>query len=272
MRQVDTARKRLADRGAWFRVGLTSATIAAPLISRWNDLRAGERAREYAEEAEARLHDIGARVPWSRGNRLQREAVEMVREVSERATGQRQRASSIIWLAGVGVGLVAAGAGAYVLVRRRLDAELDEPLIAVMSSGPNSNGHGRANGASNGSGAPAAATSATTNAPSASAAPSTPTSSETATSAPSVSNADEGASNQADEAPINSENVERARYIGNIRTMVFHEANADGLPAEENRIYFPSEADALEAGYHRDRDEVSPPTESGSPTGNLGAG
>jgi hypothetical protein len=272
MRQVDTARKRLADRGAWFRVGLTSATIAAPLISRWNDLRAGERAREYAEEAEARLHDIGARVPWSRGNRLQREAVEMVREVSERATGQRQRASSIIWLAGVGVGLVAAGAGAYVLVRRRLDAELDEPLIAVMSSGLNSNGHGRANGATNGSGATAAATSATTNAPSASAAPSTPTSSEALPSAPPVSDEAPGAHDQAGEAPITSENVDQARFIGNIRTMVFHEADADGLPAEENRIYFTSETDAVEAGYHRDRDEVSPPTESSSPTGNLGVG
>lgn len=271
MRQVDTARKRLADRGAWFRVGLASATIAAPLISRWNDLRAGERAREFADEAEARLRDIGARARWSRGTRLQREAVEMVREVSERATGRRQRTSSIIWLAGVGVGLVAAGAGAYVLVRRRLDAELDEPLIAVMSASPNSNGHGRANGATNGPGATAAAASAPTTAPSAGVAPSTPTSSETATSAPSVSNADGGTRDQADEAPITSENVDQARYIGNIRTMVFHEADADGLPAEENRIYFPSEADALEAGYHRDRDEVSPPTESNSATGNLGA-
>ena len=265
MRQVDTARKRLADRGAWFRVGLASATIAAPLISRWNDLRAGERAREFADEAEARLRDFGARVPWSRGHRLQREAVEMVREVSERATGRRQRASSFIWLAGVGVGLVAAGAGAYVLVRRRLDAEMDEPLIAVMSAGPNGNGHGRAADVANGASAMPRATAA-------SATPATGVAPGAATTAPAATNEDEPPDDQTDEAPISGENVEQARFIGNIRTMVFHEADADGLPAEENRIYFTSEADALEAGFHRDRDEVSPPTESGSPSGNLGAG
>ena len=40
--------------------------------------------------------------------------------------------------------------------------------------------------------------------------------------------------------------------VGNIRTMVYHDVNNDQeLPSEENRIYFASETEALEAGYHR---------------------
>ncbi|MGH2486182.1 MAG: hypothetical protein ACRDHE_09240, partial [Ktedonobacterales bacterium] len=142
-------------------------------------------------------------------------------------------------------------------------------LIAVMSAGPNGNGHGRANGTANGA-ANGAANTVANGAQTASVAPSIAMSPDSAASAPAATDEDERASDEQQVAPVSDENVEQARFIGNIRTMVYHDVDADGLPAEENRIFFPSEADALEAGYHRDRDEVSPPTESGTPSGNVG--
>jgi methylphosphotriester-DNA--protein-cysteine methyltransferase len=47
-----------------------------------------------------------------------------------------------------------------------------------------------------------------------------------------------------------------APFIGDVKTMIYHEANAENLPAEQNRMYFASEEEAHEAGFQRDRDEV----------------
>ena len=58
-------------------------------------------------------------------------------------------------------------------------------------------------------------------------------------------------------APEGVADAESAAFIGNIHTMVYHAADADDLPAEENRIYFASEDEAHERGYRRARDEVS---------------
>ena len=53
------------------------------------------------------------------------------------------------------------------------------------------------------------------------------------------------------------EDPAQAKFIGNIRTLVYHDTDAENLPAEENRVYFASEEEADLAGYRRDRDEVS---------------
>ncbi len=49
--------------------------------------------------------------------------------------------------------------------------------------------------------------------------------------------------------------------VGNRQSLVFHAFDSQVLPAEENRAYFASEAEALAAGYHRskhDRDRERP--------------
>jgi len=57
---------------------------------------------------------------------------------------------------------------------------------------------------------------------------------------------------------------EEATFVGNIHTMIFHDAtDRTHLPAEENRVYFASEDEAREAGYRRDRREAPPTSEAG---------
>jgi hypothetical protein len=55
----------------------------------------------------------------------------------------------------------------------------------------------------------------------------------------------------------------QAAYVGNIHTMIFHEADdVNHLPNEENRIYFASEAEARRAGYRLAREPEQQPSEN----------
>ncbi len=276
MQEERGLRSRMGGGAPWLRIGLASVTIIAPLITRWNDLRAAERARALAEEAEARLRNMRSWAPWSREEQTKQEAVELVREVSKQIGSHRGKVSTRIWLIGVALGLVAAGTGAYVLVRRRLTASLEEPLVDLPVAG--TNGHAPTSQATPAP-TPVASVASTTTTP----APVT-TTPAAATAAPAPSGtangqhaAAEGAGEQqappeypagelpggaatvtADGAPAGVVEPTEARFIGNIRTMVYHDADDTDLPAEENRIYFASEEEARDAGYHRHRDEILP--------------
>ena len=49
--------------------------------------------------------------------------------------------------------------------------------------------------------------------------------------------------------PENAESAEATTYIGNVNSMKFHSPDCGSLPREENRIYFDSYQEAIEAGY-----------------------
>ncbi|HKB48503.1 MAG TPA: hypothetical protein VKC57_12450 [Ktedonobacterales bacterium] len=255
MRQVDALRGRIGAGGQWLRLGLASATIMAPLLSRWSDLRAAERARVLADEAEARLHDMRGHLNLASLG-AKRDPLELVREARAQLGAERSKASTRLWLVGVGVGLVAASAGAYVLVRRRMAQALEEPLMELPAVSVNGN---RAYTQTR---LPATATAAET-------APENPPT--TATPIPSVAAAQANgaaAPNEQDQSsPASAEEANAAPFIGNIRTMVYHEAADDDLPAEENRIYFVSEDEARQAGYRRYRDEVAPGAQADETSG-----
>jgi hypothetical protein len=255
MRQVDALRGRIGAGGQWLRLGLASATIMAPLLSRWSDLRAAERARVLADEAEARLHDMRGHLNLASLG-AKRDPLELVREARAQLGAERSRASTRLWLVGVGVGLVAASAGAYVLVRRRMAQALEEPLMELPAVSVNGN---RA----------FAQTRPPTTATAAETAPENPP--PTATPAPSVAaaqaNGAAAPTEQDQNSPASAEEANAAPFIGNIRTMVYHEAADDDLPAEENRIYFVSEDEARQAGYRRHRDEVAPGAQADETSG-----
>lgn len=295
MRQFETLRKRYDSRSQWFQVGLASATLLTPLLKRWNDLRAAEQARAWREEAETRLRAVR----W--WNPRQKNDARKAQEAIEQVVTPRGNVSATIWLAGVGVGLLAAGTGAYLLVRRRMRQEQEEPMLDLPV--PSTNGNGAPVGETalavaqgirqrdeqaTSAAARNGAIPASAPLPSASPAPAMPSQSSVqasdvtgplmpppntattanttptqATAAPTseVGTPDElpggGTSLTESGAPAGVANANSAAFVGNIHTMVYHAADADDLPAEENRIYFASEDEAHDAGYRRARDEVS---------------
>lgn len=283
MQQLDTLRKRFAVRSRWFQMGLASATLLTPLVKRWNDLRAAERTRALRDEAEMRLRNMRARMPMRRDEtQTLREA--RVTPAPELVTAPWSNVSATIWLVGVGVGLVVAGAGAYFLVRRRLSRALEEPMVELHAA-PNGNNvytreaaqamareisrlDQREAGVRAMSGADVADGSAAFSSTVSPLMPPPSSEPEDASLTPPLDDALEEA---VDEFSVEQEaraagdllagemeaETETPAFIGNIRTMVYHTADADNLPTEENRIYFASEEEARQMGYHRDRDEVS---------------
>lgn len=278
MQQIPGLRRRWGDREQWVRLGVLSASVVAPLLSRWNELRAAERTRDLKAQAEARLRELREGRP--RGRRgTQRQIEEIVRQVTDVADdAATQKASSKLWLVGVAVGLIAAGGAAYVIVRRQLSLRAEEPLVELQVASVN--GHGAASPQTRLNGRGGTATPATTPptatpATSAGAAPAERTAPASADGAVSAlaeqAAAPEAAAPEAIPGPAPAleeydgmQDAATARYIGNIHTMVYHEADAapDELPAEENRIYFLTEAEARAAGFHRDREEVAPAAEA----------
>lgn len=287
MRQrIDARRNRATNGGGWFRVGLLSATALAPLIARWNDLRTSNQAQSLRELAAARLGDArdardqamlrlapvraaanaqlndaltlanarfgdarelanarlgdarelaGARIDDALERLAQVRTPEMLQNVvpfslarkrAEELARQRQRRrrqTTLLWLAGVGVGLAAAGVTAYVIARRRMAAALDEeePMVELPERNL------------------AEATVGNT----------------TAMRGSFASTSDRNVPVQTPVSTGATSGGDQARYIGNVHTMVFHDADDVGhLPAEENRIYFSSEDEARQAGYRYSRE------------------
>ena len=283
MQTMDDWGRRLSSRAQWLRLGLLSAGVISPLIGRWNELRAAERARQLREDAEESLKGVGGIAPWTR-----RQIQQQIEEIAERV-GTRQvpsrKVSTALWLAGVGVGLTAAGVAAYVVVRRRM-ATSEETLVAER---PSLNGKGTLNGAGGSSSSatdyaphPSARPAATTT-PLAEA-PTDPRLGAVTAEAPAQLPAEDVTAPQesvaaeelvAPEMPVASAmpaaqeetaaepaepevvtDPDQAPFVGNVRTMIYHESDTENLPAEENRVYFATEDEAREAGFRRDRDEV----------------
>lgn len=284
MQQFDALRKRVNPGNEWFRIGLASATVLAPLLKRWTDLRDTDSTRALRAEAEARWNDARSRFALSNLPGVRRKPLDVVGDVTESVTRRNSNVARI-WLVGVGVGLVAAGAGAYFFVQRRMNSALDEPLVdlPVASSNGHSAGTSRDAGAAQPAQPASSGAGAVTSAPAQTAAAGVNGTGARERAAAQTSEAQAGAGTGAEQAapraaepvirepgelpgggttvtesgaPAGVVDASEAPFIGNIRTMVYHEADDENLPAEENRIYFASEDEAREAGYRRDREDA----------------
>ncbi|MGO8950047.1 MAG: hypothetical protein ACLQUY_20805 [Ktedonobacterales bacterium] len=241
MQQVQKARNRLNSQAQWIQLGLLGASILAPLVNRWNELRAMERTRALREDIEEGLQGIRASTPWNRhtsGRPLQ----DVNQETSAVSTERHRapRSGTILWVVGVGVGIIAAGIGTYILVKHRMESYQEEPLLPLPFHKPDSED------------------------PSNLAVPSDQ-------SHGGITKSTDGPRTElwssTDSAPYNHETVAKlarerpaspsmadfepaAAIVGNIRTMAYHLAGDNNLPDEDNRIYFSSEEEARLAGYH----------------------
>jgi hypothetical protein len=214
MHQVKNTGEGRSFQAEWLQLGLLAASILAPLMQRWNELRAMERTRALRDDIEDRLQVIRASSPWNR--RSGRKQVEEVIQDIDTAVPERRsvpRSSTIFWIAGVGIGVIAAGVGTYVLVKRRMASYQEEPLVPLPFRRP-----GRSEGIQ------------------------TPETADQVLSAANHSSQPVSSSSMTD--------VEATAIVGNIRTMAYHLATDDNLPDEDNRIYFSSEEEARLAGYH----------------------
>ena len=245
MQSIDDLRRRMNPRAQWVQLSVLAASVAAPLVARWNELRATERASDIRDEAEARLRALAARAPKSR-DEVQQQIADMLERAGLRE--KPRRANTAIWLAGVGVGLAVAGAGAYVLIRRRLaqSTDYDELEMAHDSAAAHDG----------------AATAAVAAQPVASQPADQPGETWTSEAASSIEQEDIPAAEEGDVAvpPVPAEGDSAAgdvapQFVCNIRTMVYHDADSDHLPAEDNRIYFTTADEAREAGFRPDHGE-----------------
>jgi ElaB/YqjD/DUF883 family membrane-anchored ribosome-binding protein len=258
MQRVKDLRERFSTQSQWIQIGLLTASILTPLVNRWNELRAMERARALREDAEERLKSLRESPPWNR-RAVQQQVEEVIEQIDEHLPKRRSapRSSTIIWMVGVGVGVVAAGAGTYLLLKRRLEAakESEEPFVPLPFRRPAATTAPHPLAAREDAGEASPLPNAT-----AGSVARPETRERPAPIAPDV--ADRGnvatdTANATDEQPPSGvTDAEDAAFIGNIRTMAYHLPDDDQLPAEENRIYFASEAEAQAAGYHRVHEEI----------------
>ncbi len=130
---------------------------------------------------------------------------------------KQSRNNALLWVLGAALGVAAAGGAIYYFSRRRQPMLEAEPLVELPTNGGVDSYR-------------------------------SPVSNITSLDASKARGEGEPAI-----VGVNSPaQLEMGPLVGNIRTMVYHDVSDDQeLPGEENRIYFASETEALEAGYHR---------------------
>lgn len=251
MQRVRIVRDRLNSQAQWIQLGVLTASILAPLINRWNELRAMEQAQAIREDVEERVQKLRAAPLWNRHHAEQ--AVEEVLEEINSALPRPRRtpkSSTIFWVAGVGLGIIAAGVGTYLVVKRRMTSYREEPLVPLPFRRPGS------------SIPPYFTPTPDRSADDATASMTSMTSMTSSTSSMNgFSTHDEPAAAAGMAADVKDEtgirDIEGAAVVGNIRTMAYHLPDDEHLPEEDNRVYFSSEEEARQAGFHFSPGEIS---------------
>jgi hypothetical protein len=174
-----------------------------------------------AERADALRRQGNDAFENARSRFLETDAYDRLKDIFPALTRldnrKQGRNNTLLWILGATVGVAAAGAAIYYFRRSRQPMLESEPLVELPINGDVENYR-------------------------------SPVSNITSLDASKGRGEGEPAI-----VGVNSPaQTEMGPLVGNIGTMVYHDVN-DGqeLPSEENRIYFASETEAQEAGYHR---------------------
>ena len=185
---------------------------------------AAERGRDLStlasERADALRKQGNDALESARSRFLETDAYDRLKDIFPGLTRldnrKQSRNNALLWILGATVGVAAAGAAIYYFSRRRQPMLEAEPLVELPTNG----GESYRSSVSN------------------------------------ITSLDASKTRSEGEPAIVGVNspvqAEAGPLVGNIRTMVYHDDSDDQeLPTEENRIYFASETEAQEAGYHR---------------------
>lgn len=238
----------------WFQMGLITAGAMAPLIARWRNLRAAEQAEALRDEASTRWNDavdwMSQALPQESIQETLRQALpqaqDALRQVGPAAAdalrrlpipalsreeapaplarASNRRVSVTLWTIGVGVGLVAAGTAAFIILRNRMNENAaDETLVEIpLTHASSADMLARTQAA------------------------------ETASEGPAIVQEEPAEEPDVAEAPhFSEEDATGALFVGNIHSGVYQPIGSKRLPAPEHRTYFASEEQAVRAGYRR---------------------
>jgi|GEM_PF-1942990 len=253
---VEKFQHRSRNIGPWISATLVSASLVKPILEFWNQNAAIKKASSNAQSLRSRLNDQVpltqaqveriAKAVTDRASDLTDQVQQVADKVAVRvpaitnrfpaktvaaivpAANQQKPSYRVWWITGISIGFAIAGGVAFVLTRRRMQQQADQELVALPAN--NSNGHQTT---------PDRLRSVVSNI----VRRDQPASNDTTATSPASSPSPTATA-------IDDSTLEQAAFIGNIRTQVYHPADSDHLPVEENRIYFRSEHDAKEAGYH----------------------
>jgi hypothetical protein len=196
------------------------AATRAQAMSDAASTRSSELLDAATERADALRKQGNDALESARSRFLETDAYDRLKDILPGLTRldnrKQSRNNALLWILGATVGVAAAGAAIYYFSRRRQPMLEAEPLVELPTNG----GESYRSSVSN------------------------------------ITSLDASKARGEGEPAIVGVNspvqTETGPLVGNIRTMVYHDANDDQeLPSEENRIYFASETEAQEAGYHR---------------------
>ena len=197
------------------------AATRAQAVSDAASTRSSELLDAATERADALRKQGNDALESARSRFLETDAYDRLKDIFPGLTRldnrKQSRNNALLWILGATVGVAAAGAAIYYFSRRRQPMLEAEPLVELPSNGGVDSYR-------------------------------SPVSNITSLDASKARGEGEPAI-----VGVNSPaQTEMGPLIGNIRTMVYHDVSDDQeLPSEENRIYFASETEAQEAGYHR---------------------
>ncbi len=233
---------RQAQIGQLVRTGIVSASLLRPVIevvsANWRRnnppaaaAKAGHAMKNTVDTVRGKLED---QLPLTQAQfeHLTKAVAERLEEVTSHTRHIADTVGAypakvdkrVWWASGIVVGFVAAGVTAFVITRRRLAAPVVDEFVELAA---NTNGH---------------TTDSSQDRPRGNV--NRPTHSNHAGSDAYFTHAPTAAATATDAALLAS-----AQYIGNINTMIYHPKNSANLPAEVNRVPFPSREAAEAAGY-----------------------
>ncbi len=240
----DQQSQRFEKAGQWVRTGIVSVSLLKPVIetlqTNWNKRNKPVKINSLKSKFDQPVEALGnarakivEQIPLTQAqlDGLAKEISARLGDVSNQAKGFAGRAAKypgnvsrrMWWASGISLGFGVAAFATFLIARRRMAQQQQANDLVML---PSTNGQVRWQDG------PRGIVGRLTNR-------------RAQTDADGLNTSTDHSTATATEVDV----VSQAKFIGNIRTMVYHASDSERLPAEEHRVYFLSEQEAEDAGY-----------------------